>query len=305
MSPFGNTSSSSTNRRCRRPGTTSCPTCRARHPRLSTRAPWSRPAPTTSPRCSPWTSSSRRSARTGYIDIPGAVLDVYRQWRPTSAVPGPPPRAGPRIRRPASTTSTRASPRPVATSPTRRCPRPTTTPRLGSGADDRDRGRPVGTGPGLRLRALRPGMRDLAGGRELRPEALPAPDDGGVRRRRSTVRRATSPRRAAPSWRPTRNSPGLARHRHLRGRRGGRPGPRDPLRAGQRAQPRADAPDHHRRGGPPAAGQGRRAAPDLLVGCTGGGSNFGGPVLPVPAREVGRERCTRRSGRSSRPRARR
>ena len=31
-----------------------------------------------------------------YVDIPGAVLDVYRQWRPTPALPGPPPRAGPR-----------------------------------------------------------------------------------------------------------------------------------------------------------------------------------------------------------------
>ncbi len=32
--------------------------------------------------------------------------------------------------------------------------------------------------------------------------------------------------------------------------------------------------------------------PDLLVGCTGGGSNFGGSRLPVPAREVGRADVT-------------
>ena len=55
-----------------------------------------------------------------------------------------------------------------------------------------------------------------------------------------------------------RRPPRLARHRHQRGGRDGGPGPRGPLRAGQRAQPRAAAPDDHRRGGPAPAGQGRR-----------------------------------------------
>ena len=31
------------------------------------------------------------------------------------------------------------------------------------------------------------------------------------------------------------------------------------------------------------------SAPDVIVGCTGGGSNFARTVLPVPAREAGRE----------------
>ena len=45
--------------------------------------------------------------------------------------------------------------------------------------------------------------------------------------------------------------------------------------------------------------------PDLLVGCTGGGSNFGGLVVPVPAREAGRPDVARRSAPSSRRPARR
>ena len=44
--------------------------------------------------------------------------------------------------------------------------------------------------------------------------------------------------------------------------------------------------------------------PDLIVGCTGGGSNFAGLDLPVPAREAGRRHRTRSSAPSSRPPAR-
>ena len=36
--------------------------------------------------------------------------------------------------------------------------------------------------------------------------------------------------------------------------------------------------------------------PDVLVGCTGGGSNFAGLVIPVPPREAGRQDESRRSG---------
>jgi tryptophan synthase beta chain len=55
--------------------------------------------------------------------------------------------------------------------------------------------------------------------------------------------------------------------------------PERPLRPRLGAQPRAAAPDDHRRGGAAAAGEGRRD-PDVLVGCTGGGSNFGGLAFP-------------------------
>src|SRR4051812_25063395 len=40
----------------------------------------------------------------------------------------------------------------------------------GPPADHRDRRRPVGNRAGVRLRPVRPGLRDLAGTRELRPE---------------------------------------------------------------------------------------------------------------------------------------
>ena len=45
--------------------------------------------------------------------------------------------------------------------------------------------------------------------------------------------------------------------------------------------------------------------PDVIVGCTGGGSNFGWPQLPVPAREARRQDQPDRSARRSRRRARR
>ena len=56
-------------------------------------------------------------------------------------------------------------------------------------------------------------------------------------------------------------------------------GPGDQVRARKRSQPCAAAPDSHRRGGTQAA---REAGdtPDLIVGCTGGGSNFSGLVFP-------------------------
>ena len=60
-----------------------------------------------------------------------------------------------------------------------------------------------------------------------------------------------------------RAGPGLARqprHRHLRGGRGRRHARRHQVLARQRAQPRADAPDRHRLGGPEAAREGRRLA---------------------------------------------
>ena len=119
---------------------------------------------------------------------------------------------------------------------------------------------PVGHGAGVRLRAVRPRVRGLAGAGVVRPEALPQDDDRDLRRHRAPE--PVGPHRGRP--RDPRRAPGLHRvagHRDQRGRRGGRPGPDDQLRARQRAQPRADAPDDHRRGGAAAAGQGGRDRP--------------------------------------------
>jgi hypothetical protein len=52
----------------------------------------------------------------------------------------------------------------------------------------------------------------------------------------------------------------LARHRHLRGRGSGRQRPQHQVRAGQRAESRAAAPDRHRPGSHRADGAGRRRA---------------------------------------------
>ena len=65
-------------------------------PRPCTRARWSRPAPTTSPRCSRWTSSSRRSSTERYIDIPGGGARRLPAVAAVAAVPGPPAGAGAR-----------------------------------------------------------------------------------------------------------------------------------------------------------------------------------------------------------------
>ena len=75
----------------------------------------------------------------------------------------------------------------------------------------------------------------------------------------------------------------VARDRDQRGRRGRRPGPEHQLRAGQRAQPRAAAPDRDRGGGTAAA----RA---------GGGDP--GPARRLHRRrlELRRPRCSRSSG---------
>ena len=68
-----------------------------------------------------------------YVDIPGEVLDIYRQWRPSPLF-----RAH-RLEqalgtRPGSTTSTRAARRPARTSRTRPCRRPSTTQRPACGS---------------------------------------------------------------------------------------------------------------------------------------------------------------------------
>ena len=64
--------------------------------------------------------------------------------------------------------------RPGRTSRTPPCRRPTTTRGRRPAADHGDRRRAVGHGAGVRLRAVRAGLRGLAGRCLLRPEALPA-----------------------------------------------------------------------------------------------------------------------------------
>ena len=70
------------------------------------------------------------------------------------------------------------------------------------------------------------------------------------------------------------------------------------------AQPRAAAPDGDRRGGAAPAREGRRVGVDLVVGCAGGGSNFAGLAFPFLREKLAGNQA-RGSSPSSRARARR
>ena len=72
----------------------------------------------------------------------------------------------------------------------------------------------------------------------------------------------------------------LARHRHQRGGRGRGDAPGHQVHARQRAQSRDAAPDGHRPGDAPAVGGRSGEKADIVIGCTGGGSNFAGLALP-------------------------
>ena len=123
-------------------------------------------------------------------------------------------------------------------------------------ADHRDRRRAVGLGAGLRLPDVRARVRGVDGRLQLRPEAVPPLDDADLGRHGASLAVGPHRGRACPERAPHR----LAGHRHLRGGRGRRAGPRRQLLAGLGAQPRAAAPDGHRAGGDRADGDGRRVS---------------------------------------------
>ena len=83
-------------------------------------------------------------------------------------------------------------------------------------AHDRDRGRSVGHGAGVRLLAVRPGVRDLAGAGVVRPEAVPPDHDRDVRRHRAPE--PERPDRGGPdaSWRRTPTPPARSGSRSAR-----------------------------------------------------------------------------------------
>ncbi len=74
-------------------------------------------------------------------------------------------------------------------------------------------------------------------------------------------------------------------HRDQRSGRGRRDARRHELLARQRAEPRAPPPDRDRPGGQAADGAGW-GEPDVVIGCFGGGSNFGGIALPYVLDEL-------------------
>ena len=121
-----------------------------------------------------------------YVDIPEEVLDVYRLWRPSPLyrahrLEKALGHAGAdllQVRRSLAGRLAQAEHRGPAGVLQRQ--------GRDQAADHGDRSRPVGHGAGVRVRAVRPGLRGLAGAGVVRPEALPADDDRDVRRHRST-----------------------------------------------------------------------------------------------------------------------
>ena len=71
----------------------------------------------------------------------------------------------------------------------------------------RDRRRPVGQRAGPRRRDVRPRGQGLHGPGQLRPEAVPAPDDGDLRRERRRQPEHGRRRPAGPSWPSIRTAP--------------------------------------------------------------------------------------------------
>ena len=115
-------------------------------------------------------------------------------------------------------------------------------------ADHRDRRRPVGERAGVRLRDVRHRTGDLAGTGVVRLQALPAAPD--ERLRRHGALQPVGPHRVGSGGaRRASRHQRQSRYRGQRGGRGGGQGSEGPVRAGQRAQSRAAAPDRDRPGG--------------------------------------------------------
>ena len=123
--------------------------------------------------------------------------------------------------------------------------------------DHRDRRRAVGIGAVTGLQLLWPGPRSLHGQGLLPAEAVPPRDDGNLRGQVFASPTDRTNYRPLGAGRTTRQ-PRFARDRHLGGGGGGgHLGRQEEIQPGLGAQPRADAPERHRRRGPEADGSGQ------------------------------------------------
>ena len=238
-----------------------------------------------------------------FIDIPGAVLDVYRQWRPTPLF-----RAH-RLEQ-ALGTPARIYYKYEGVSPAGSHKPNTAVPQAYYNAKAGVRKLTTETGAGqwgtalafaCALFGLECEVWQVGASYDQKPyRRMMIEAFGGIVHRSPSALTAAGP--ALPGRGP--RAPRLAGDRHLRGGRGGRPGPRGPLRPGERAEPRPAPPDDHRGGSAAAAGQGGRVGARRDRRLHRRRVEFRRALLPLPAREVGREDVRRSSGPSSRPRAR-
>ncbi len=190
------------------------------------------------------------------IEIPEAVRDVYKLWRPSPLFRARRLEAGARHARAHLLQVRGRLAGRLAQAEHRRAAGLRQRAGRHQAADDRDGRRPVGLVARVRVLAVRPGVRGLHGRLLLRPEALPPLDDADVGRDRAPL--AVRPHGVRPRERLA--SDRLAGDRDLRGGRGRRAGPRRQLRARLGAQPRPAAPDGHRPGDDRPDGDGGRGA---------------------------------------------
>ena len=213
-----------------------------------------------------------------YVDIPGPVLDVYKLWRPSPLYRAH--RLEKALGTPAHIYYKYEGVSPAGShKPNTAVPQAYYNAQAGIRRLTTETGAgPVGDGARVRVCAVRIGLRGVAGSCVLRPEAVPEDDDRGVRRHDPSV--AVGPDRGRPQ--DPRRAPGLDRFAGHRDQRGGRGG-------------RAEADTNYALGsvlnhvllhqtiiGEEALLQMAKAGeqPDVIVGCTGGGSNFGGLAFP-------------------------
>ena len=188
------------------------------------------------------------------IEIPEEVREIYKLWRPT------PLHRARRLERHLDTPAhiyykyEGALARRLTQAEYRRRPGLLQPARGRPQARDRDRRRPVGLGARPRLRAVRPRVRGLHGRRQLRPEALPAGDDGDLGRDRAPQPLGAH-RGGTLAGRTLYGEP---RDRDLGSGRGGGVERRNELLPRLGAEPRLPAPDGDWPGIASADGDGRR-----------------------------------------------
>ena len=170
------------------------------------------------------------------IEIPEPVREAYRLYRPSRCT-APTAWSAPSIRRPTSTTSTRAQ---SGGQPQAEHGDPAGVLQQAGGRQapgHRDRCRTVGERAGVRRCAVRARGQGLHGPGLVRPEAVPPEPDGDLRRagRGQPQSEDTNYGRSVLGGLPTHR---LAGHRHQRGGRGRRDPRRHEVLARLRAQPR-------------------------------------------------------------------
>ena len=235
------------------------------------------------------------------VEVPEAVREAYKLWRPTPLYRAR--RLEAELDTPARIYYKYEGVSPAGShKPNTAVPQAYENAQAGvAQADHRDRRRPVGLVAGLRVPALRPGVRGLHGRLVLRPEALPALDDADLGRDR------------APLALARRRRPGRANAGSPTGSLG--------IAISEAVEVAAQNEDtnyslgsvlnhvllHQTVIGQESIAQMELAGdtPDVVVGCVGGGSNFAGPGLPVAAAQAALPAPARASSPPSRRRARR